>query len=228
MVRVVTARSGFAGDGLVAEIASVKTSLEALPVELVGSRRYFYVSLRPQRTGATAALRTLLDSVDLAVAGSRRVAAASNVALVLAGDTTALGRLGDIAASDGLPTHTTDALAEITAVGMFAAEDVLRVPAGGVTASGEVWDSVLHPYGSGPQGTVPADDATFDKWCGWVASLGGSVVTEYRRPTGGLTWCPVRLVAGTEPDAARFNPLRSLRPVAKVGLRNASTVARHT
>ena len=216
-----TARPEPPGDGLVAEIASVKTSLDALPVELVGSRRYFYVSLRPQRTGATPVLRTLLDSVKLAVAGSRRTAATNNVALVLAGDTTAVGRLGDIAASDGLPTHTTDALAEITAVAMFAADDVLRVSADGSAVSGDVWDSVLHPYGSGSQGSVPADDATFDKWCGWVASLGGEVVTEYRRSTGGLTWCPVRLVAGTEPDAARFNPLRSLRPVAPVGLRSA-------
>ena len=141
---------------MVAEIASVKTSLDALPVELVGSRRYFYVSLRPQRTGATLVLRTLLDSVELAVAGSRRVAATNNVALVLAGDTAAIGRLGDIAASDDLPIHTTDALAEITAVGMFAAEDVLRVPAGGVRRQRRTYGTrFCTPTVPGPRAAFP-------------------------------------------------------------------------
>ena len=201
-----------------AEIASVQASLDALAAGLVGSRCYFYAALNPRRTGATASLRGLLDSVGLSVAGSRRVEGFSeDVSLVLAGDIAAVGRLGDVAASvGGLPKRAAAALAEITAVAVPSPGDVLRVDVGGGGVGGGVWDSVLHPFGSGPQGSVPADDATFEKWCRWVASLGGEAITEYRRCTGGLTWCPVRLVAGTEPDAARFNPLRSLRPVPRL------------
>lgn len=75
------------------------------------------------------------------------------------------------------------------------------------------WEAVLHPGGNWRGEPVRANDATLEKWFALVRSLGGTVYEDYVRFVGGLTFTPVTLPPETVHDAAKFNPLRVLRPM---------------
>jgi len=78
----------------------------------------------------------------------------------------------------------------------------------------DVWEAVLNPQGIDHTGQLfPVDDETFDKWVAWIDGLDGQVVADYRRSEAGLTFVPVRLDAAQLPQASRFNPLRTMRPM---------------
>ena len=103
------------------------------------------------------------------------------------------------------------------------------------------YEAVLNPSIHRSGARRPADDSVLKKWVNWAAELGAEVDSEYTRVVGDLTFSLIRIPRGLEDQLARFNPLRSLRPmpdfrpIMDFGLRSlgrvvaaASTVPRST
>ena len=206
------------------QIMSARSELEQLPPDAVGAHYYFHLMLQPGRTGPRQPLHDLLAQSHLLIVGSRGTGEPSGpVSLILSGSMGALERLLLIALNaDHLSKKARSGLDQIAAVAAPRSADVLRF----TEPDTGTWDTTLHPLMRDDRGNaIPINDATFAKWCAWVERLGGEVPQDYRRPVGGLTFVPLRLPADKASEAARFNPLRAMRPMAKVGLRSSEQAA---
>lgn len=201
------------------QIIDTKSVLEHLPPQLVGPRYYFHMALRPKRTGAKEPLHRLIERTALSLVGSRGNGAESAVTLMVSARTEGLDQLLYTALDAGhLPKSIRSGFNEIAAIAAPRCSDILAQR----PHEGGAWDCVLHPSGGRVDGAPsPVGDVTFGKWCVWIEHLGGEVVSKYRRPLRGLTYVPMRLPSERLVEAARFNPLRSVRPLARVGLRSA-------
>lgn len=99
-----------------------------------------------------------------------------------------------------------------------------------VDAEQEVaWEAVLHPAVDAqghPSRRVA--DMILARWGEWLAHLEGEIHARYVHQVGPLTYMPVRLRRSALEQAARFNPLRLLRPAPRLRggpLRGARHVA---
>ena len=201
------------------QIIGTKSTLEQLPHQLVGPRYYFHMTLRLGRTGAKEPLHGLIARAGLSLVGSRGNGADSVVTLMVLGSIEGLDQLLYVALDAGhFPKNVRVGFNEVTRIAAPRGSDIL----GQRPHEGDTWDCVLHPSGRRVDGnSSPVDDVTFDKWCVWIEHLGGEVVSKYRRPLGGLTYVPMRLPSERLAEVVQFNPLRSVRPLARVGLRSA-------
>ncbi len=84
------------------------------------------------------------------------------------------------------------------------------------TSAPTTWEAVLNPAPSYGAEIVPLDDGTMEKWLAFIAYLGGQAHRDYIRQVGGLTFSPVTISEGVIEELARFNPLRSLRPMPAI------------
>ena len=208
---------------LAPQIHGLRTSIQALSADLTGPRIVFQATLLPNYLAASYFPTQLFEETDVVAVGSRPAEAeyitrsgstvATTKSVVVAGTRESAERLEQLMSGTGLGRslrNARDQLREISEVRLANVDEIL----GSVDREGEVWEAVMHPQGITAAGEYePLDDETFAKWVSLVADLGGEVAAEYRRVEAGLTFVPVRLDSARRTDAARFNPLRSLRPM---------------
>ena len=205
-------------------VSRLSHELEALPAEAVGTAVYFQTTLLPNYLAASHFPSQLLSTASLVPVGSRTASGTYRTAkksettttksIIVAGSADSLDMLKALIGGAGTGGRSRrnafEQLREISEMRMANQIEIL----GDTPRESEVWEAVLNPQGIDQAGDlVPSDDETFEKWIGWIASLGGHVVADYRRNEAGLTFVPVRLDAAQAVAASRFNPLRSMRPM---------------
>ena len=89
---------------------------------------------------------------------------------------------------------------------------------------------MLHPLTTSEGQSIALSDAAIERWFQLVEGHGGQGHRNYVRRVGGLTFAPVTLRGSEALGVARFNPLRTLRPMPPIRplptifLRAAATV----
>jgi hypothetical protein len=140
---------------------------------------------------------------------------------LLAGDERSIGRIADLLASEavrGGERAARERLRQFEVMRLPAVDEVLRSRPD-VAEEEEIvtWEAVLHPaIDAAGEASAAERQKILGKWAEWVDVLGGEVAVDYQRSIRGMTFMPVRLPADAADEAARFNPLRALRPMPKV------------
>lgn len=220
-----------ARDTLRPQIEALRDKAEETPEELRGSRIVFEATLLPNYLANSYFPTALLDQADLVPIGTRLAHApyrtqagereeAPTKALILAASDSSLNRLASIfdAPSASIGRSLREAIQEFASFSAPRAEEIIRpggLPAGIVDPLG-TYEAVLHPAVADAHSRRDEADSNFQKWTAWVERLGGQVIQRYRRAVEGLTFVPVRLPPPRLTDAARFNPLRTLRPMPQM------------
>ena len=110
-------------------------------------------------------------------------------------------------------------IVEFDQIALPTINQVLKVPTDPPEDTLITWEAVLHPAGSSFEHPHPADEATLQRWYGLIEEHDGTVLKDYIRKVGGLTFTPIRLPsskAGQIESLAKFNPLRVVRPMPKL------------
>lgn len=214
-----------ARDLLLPMVRSTVASAMELPSRLRGDRIYVEARLVPNYLAPSYFPDALLAQVGAEPVGSRadtapyvtksRVQEATTRKLVLAIDDDGLSMLQSLVESGGRSRSERQAFAEIRKIDEIELapldEVILAQPS--LDAELLTWEAVLHPASVAGGEALSLDTTTMAKWFHLVRLLGGESYQDYSRSVGGLTFAPVRLPAGTIDEVARFNPLRSIRPM---------------
>lgn len=217
---------------LAPQLASLREGVESTPVELRGERVVFEAKVLPNYLANTYFPKALFEAAGLVPVGARGDIGTYETAskppedrqtkvYLLAGDEQSITRMSEIVQSptdlEGVPPSARDSLRRFDVIRLPTVDEVLRSPAD--LPSGEMitWEAVINPTVD-LSGAVSEREqqAVMAKWVDWVYRLGGEVALDYTRVVKGLTFVPVRLSSDAGPQAARFNPLRTLRPMPKV------------
>jgi hypothetical protein len=174
----------------------------------------------------------LLREADIAAVGTRRATGLYQTAkrppeerstktYLLAGDERALNSVADLLRDPrpdrGQRARAQESLRQFDTIQLPTPDEILKAEPDAPPGDRVTWEAVLHPaidtYGNVNEGERRV---VLEKWSAWIAQLGGDVATEYQRVIKGLTFVPVLLATEHGSDAARFNPLRALRPMPQV------------
>jgi len=79
-----------------------------------------------------------------------------------------------------------------------------------------LYESVLHGRVGRDGRPAPAGRIALDRWADLVRELGGQAELEWVRPSGAVTFVPVRLTPGRAAQAAEFNQLRAVQPMPRI------------
>lgn len=221
-----------ARDVLRPQVEMLRRTAGEMPAELRGDRIVFEATLLPNYLANSYFPRALLDDAGLVPIGTRPSQApyktpageregAPTKALVLAASDRSLDRLAAIfdAPAERLARSVREAIQEFSSFALPSADEVIRVSAPSmVTEVAELvtYESVLHPSVPVSGWTRVASEGDFAKWSAWIARLDGEVIQSYRRTVEGMTFVPVRLAPERLIEAARFNPLRTIRPMPQM------------
>lgn len=209
-------------------LAAVASTAASLPTRLRGDRLYVEVRLLPNYLAASYFPDALLSQIGAEPVGSRadvgvyrtksREQRTGTRRLVLAIDDDGLERFQDLVDQPGLGRTRRQAFEEIRKLDDVTIADeetvVLSRPSGG--GARIMWEAVLHPIASGRGSPVPQDPETMEKWFALVSRLDGTSHRDYVRQVGGLTFAPVEVDPDRAGELARFNPLRSMRPMPPI------------
>ncbi|OJU95842.1 MAG: hypothetical protein BGO23_09680 [Solirubrobacterales bacterium 67-14] len=202
------------------------------PSGLRGARVIFEATVLPNYLANSYFPAELFRAADLVPVGTRGAVAEYKTksrpseprptkTYLLAGDERSLTKVSELlheaGPARGMSATARDALRQFDVVRMPPVDDVLRsepdAPAGALVT----WEAVLHPaIAAGGEPSETERRSVLEKWEAWISQLGGEVAVDYERPVKGLTFIPVRLPADAGEIAARFNPLRALRPMPQV------------
>ena len=219
-----------AAEHLAPQVERTEREVEALPRQLRGTRVIIEATLLPNYLAATYFPTPLLEATGFESVGSRsttgvyRTSTMEEVratkALLLSGTEESLSRLRQILSSEGVPATRAvqDAVFELSEVSLPREDRIVRNdPDADGSSPLATWEAVLHRVaGHSADEVANEQEEIFEKWRAWVEELGGEVVTRYRRVVGGLTFVPVHLPPSNASGAARFNPLRVLRPMPQL------------
>ena len=227
---------------LLPRLQAVVAQVAQLPPEYRGERLYVETQLLPNYLAPSHFPAALLTEIGADAVGSR---AAPDVyrtqrreqetitrRLILAMDDAALQRLRRLVESPARGRSQQTAFAEIRKLDDLAirgpGEVVVRLPE---DVSEEIaWEAVLHPLTTSEGQSIALSDAAIERWFQLVEGHGGQGHRNYVRRVGGLTFAPVTLRGSEALGVARFNPLRTLRPMPPIRplptifLRAAATV----
>jgi hypothetical protein len=202
------------------------------PAHLRGARVVFEATVSPNYLANSYFPKELFAEADLVPVGTRGAVGIYETpkrapekretkTYLLAGDERSLARvnglLHDDRATRGTAGRARDELRQFEFVKLPSPEETLRSlpePAAGETI---VWEAVFHPLVD-RQGRYSEDERrdVLAKWQAHVERLGGEIENRYIRTVKALTFMPVRLPAEAGTEAARFNPLRAIRPMPAV------------
>lgn len=214
------------------QVAAVREAAAATSQALRGTRLVIEATLLPNYLANSYFPSALMDAADLIPIGTRTATAtyrtpasereeAPTKTLILAGTDASLERLAAVldAPASIVGRMLQENVREIAEIKLPALEDVLHVhPESDVhDPDMHTFESVLHPPVA-ESGLLASEEAdtNFRKWASLIETLGGQVIENYRRPVAGLTFVPVRLPMNRVRAAARFNPLRAIRPMPQL------------
>jgi hypothetical protein len=205
------------------QVQNLRQSVRDLPDALLGSRLIFQTTLLPNYLAASYFPAQLFEEAGVVAVGSRSAEGVyvtprmsktvATKSVIVAGTRESVDRLERLMSGKGLGRSRANARDQLREISEFRFATIAEI-LGSEDREAEVWEAVMHPQGINLAGEFePVDEQTFQKWVALVGQLGGSVATHYRRTEGGLTFVPVELDSARRRQAARFNPLRSLRPM---------------
>ena len=224
-------------------IESVVSTAAALPPILRGERIYIEAQLLPNYLAASRFPNRLLDRIKAMPVGSRASAGiyrtrkrqrkALTRRLILALEDEGLNLFHASIDRPGDTKADQQVFAEIRKFDeiSIAAPDEVVLNRPDEDGPMVTWEAVLHPSTLIRGEPQPLDPATMDKWFAYVSSLGGHSYRDFIRHVGGLTFAPVALASSQVDRLARFNPLRTLRPMPgirpspRIGTRSVSRLA---
>jgi hypothetical protein len=214
---------------LLPQIQTAISTAQALDDEF-RSADYVYIEARllPNYIAAGQHPAALLNQVGAVPVGSRadkgiyrtrtREQETGTRRLVLAIADSGLTELSDLVQTGGRGRSQTAAYAEIRKFDEIAVADpdeVMRAGPGEPEES-TTWEAVLHPSPGAGTELEPLDAETLNKWFQLVHAVGGEVYNDFIRIVGGLTFTPVAMNLEAAHQAARFNPLRAIRPMPSI------------
>lgn len=202
--------------------------VKALPEDVCGKHVVFEATIHPNYIANAYHPVSVLARSNFYVVGARRASApyktkaketvAPTKSLLIAGE-----RSG-IASFAGLMSQPPDnglvnwnEAREFREIALPTPSHVIRkMPE--TLGAGELvtWEAVLTPIGRTEKERATWGDEAFEKFVSFVRRLGGDVDVDYRRVVDGLSFVPVLLHREGVEDAARFNLLRSIRPMPKI------------
>lgn len=220
-----------AREALTPQVHSLQRAVAATPAALRGARMVFEATVLPNYLANSYFPTELFREADLIPVGTRAVTgtyqtktktepAQQTKSYLLAGDERSIGRIAELLASEGVrggERAARERLRQFEVVRLPAVYDILRSRLDVAEEELLTWEAVLHPaIDAAGEASAGERQAILAKWAEWVEVLGGEVAVDYQRNIRGMTFMPVRLPAGAADEAARFNPLRALRPMPKV------------
>jgi hypothetical protein len=217
------------------QVRAIRAAALELPDSLRGPRVIFLATLHPNFLAATHYPQPLFRYADLepvgsqAAYGERRTLKGAipdelTKAVFLAASDNGLARLEDLLSPRNAPASTT-AWAEVrkfAAMRLQTRDELIHVPDEADAERVITWEAVLHqPAWGNNAERRSAIDEVYEKWTTLIRELGGSraILPLYRNEIDDVTFVPVRLPLGLAREAARFNPLRILRPMPELRLR---------
>ena len=229
-----------AQDALLPQVAFLQREVEEIDASLRGERVIFEMKLLSNFFAGSYFPRELIRRADLDVVGSRSapgrwVSAKGEEerltrTLLVAGTDASIQQLHSLVAGEPAARNARvwDNLVRVDRMSLASPERIIR-RAPTATSDGELltWEAVFHPVpGGSTQSARRAQREILEKWSALVAELAGEVDIEDRRNVDGLTFLPVALTVESAYRAARFNPLRCMRPMAKIRPISVPTVRR--
>lgn len=213
------------------QVQALQAAVSATPAALRGARVIFEATVLPNYLANSYFPAELFREAELVPVGTRASTGPYETktkieenhptkSYLLAGDERSIARMASLLESDvahGGASTARDRLRQFEIMRLPTIDEVLRsrpdVPEDEVLT----WEAVLHPaIDASGESTTAERQAVLAKWEQWVELLGGEVAVNYQRTVRGMTFMPVRLPASVADEAARFNPLRALRPMPKV------------
>lgn len=216
---------------LAPQVEAIRRAAEQLPDRLRGERVIVQATLLPNYLAASHHPEDLRRDADLVIVGTRAARAtlrqrtreqenAQTKTLLLAATDQSLDRLESLLAAPSLPGSLANDLRKFSALTLPGPERVIRRRRGDDEGDPEeelVWEAVLHPaVNAAGRLSESVGKHVIAKWRALVTSLGGDVHERFIRQVGNLTFVPVRLQRRHLDEAARFNPLRTIRPMPRL------------
>jgi hypothetical protein len=213
------------------QVADVAAKAAQISRELRASRLYVEATLLPNYLANSHHPAALFAEAGFVPVGSRASRGKKTTAktvvedapaktYLLAGEDGALEALaGLLRDTSAVSTGIAGDIAKIDQFRLPAADELLRFGTGEVQMVGSMvaFEAVLHPTVNSFGQTDEVDlRRVLAKFAAHVKSLGGRAKLERRREEHGLVFIPVVAPAGAAQDLARFNPLRTLRPMPKL------------
>jgi hypothetical protein len=217
---------------LAPQLRRLQTETAETPAHLRGSRVVFEATVSPNYLANSYFPKELFAEADLVPVGTRGAVGIYETpkrapekretkTYLLAGDERSLSRvnglLHDDRATRGAAGRAREELRQFELVQLPSPEETLRRLPESPAHELIVWEAVFHPLAD-RRGRYSEDERldVLAKWQAHVERLGGAIENRYIRTVKGLTFMPVRLPAEAGAEAARFNPLRAIRPMPAV------------
>jgi hypothetical protein len=211
------------------QVARLQEAAASTPSGLRGSRVVFEAKVSPNYLANSYFPTTLFREADLVPVGTRggmgeyvtpkKREQSETKTYLLAADERALGKVsallhGQFSESATLK-RARESLRQFELIQMPTVAETLREPTD--SADTKIWEAVFHPLFD-LQGERSSQEASivFGRWNALISSLGGAVERDFVRSIKGLTFMPVRLSPDAAREAARFNPLRAIRPMPSI------------
>lgn len=214
------------------QVAAVRQSVNGLPDRLRGERIYVRATLLPNYLAGSYHPHDLRDAANLVVVGTRPAKGTRRQpqsveedvptkTLLLAATEDSLDTLADLLKQEEPDPKVAADLIKLQSFRLPGEERVTATrPREDPEADPDeeiVWETVLHPA-INREGQLSQDalELMLARWGSLVESLDGDLRLNYLRQVANLTFIPVRLKRGRVEDVARFNPLRSIRPMPRM------------
>ncbi|HUA03835.1 MAG TPA: S8 family serine peptidase [Solirubrobacteraceae bacterium] len=227
------------------KVSAMRAAEQELSDQLRGDRIVLEARLLPNYLAPTQHPEALRDDADLVVVGTRGARGvketrrqitedAPTKTLLLAATARSLTRLDELLNTDDVTAHekVLGDLIKLDDLALPGSEQVVDIgeQLAEVDPAEELaLEAVLHPavdVDGNPSRRVA--DLVMRRWGEWLGQLEGEIHVRYVQRAGALTYMPIRLRRSALDEAARFNPLRLLRPAPRMRsapLRGARRVA---
>lgn len=215
---------------LAPQLEVIRHEAQTLPDRLRGERVIVQAKLLPNYLAASYHPEDLREDADLVMVGtraakgtlrqrSRTLEDQPTKTLLLAATNKSLDRLRQLLTTATVAEPVANDLRQFESLTLPGSERIVRRRPGGDEDPEEdlVWEAVLHPaVDSAGQLSGRTLAQTLAKWKALVGGLDGEVHERFVRQVGHLTFVPVRLLRRHIDEVARFNPLRTLRPMPRM------------
>lgn len=216
---------------LAPRVSRALADAEALPASLRGRRLIVEATVLPNYLANTHHPGTLFEAAGAVPIGTRGARAvhrtrtkttedAPTKTYVLAADDKTLPQVAELLAGPVPPDRRLSAdVAKLDDIWLPASDEILRMGDGEVIiVDGMVaLEAVLHPtVDAAGRLDIEERRSVWAKWRKLVQDLGGRVRDDFATHLDGMLFLPVLLPGAAVEQAARFNPLRALRPMPEI------------
>jgi hypothetical protein len=213
--------------------AALRSTAKEMPAALRGERIVFEAELLPNYLAASYSPKYLREAADLVPVGSKTARGVRitpkgekpdepTKTILFAGTVESVERLDDLMQESPrtIDENVKRDLTKFERIAFPSAEAIIKRPQAEIhqAEDGQMgWEAVLHPpIDLAGRVTLSARDLILRRWRQLLEQLGGSLHSEFVRSVGNLLFMPVSLDPDRLEDAARFNPLRVLRPMPRL------------